>query len=200
MRNAAPEKELRLFVFATLLPVLLGTAATMFTVRTAWRKMMDDERSDLKTHAELVADALMGRVLAANLPGAPKRGNPNPSRHPPPPRHMKEKYRSRLAPEDVAPFCDDLRKTGYLSGTAFEIRNLDGSRFFATDDWPARHDLTGQCDLGPPLGDKTIVVASADGGANLRFRVRMMFTTAGIGSFFIISDGPSIFTLPRSMM
>ena len=176
---------MRIFVFATVLPVLLGTAATVWAVRIAWQKMMDDERADLKTHAELVADALMHRVLAAGLPGAPKRGNPNVSRHPRPPHHLKEKYRSRLAPENIAPFCDDLRKAGLLSDMAFEIRSLDGSRFFATDDWPERHDLTGQCDLGPPLGDKIIVVASADGGANLRFRVRMMFATAGIVSLFI---------------
>ena len=112
---------------------------------------------------------------------------PSLPRHPPPPRHLKEKYRSRLAPEDVAPFCDDLREAGHLSGVAFEIRNLDGGRFFATADWPERHDLTGLCNLGPPLGDKVLVVARTDGGANLRFRVRTMFATAAIGSLFITS-------------
>lgn len=178
-------REIRIFVLATLLPVLLCTAAAAFAIRTLRQKMLNDERSELKTHAELVADALMNRVLAANLPGAPKRGNPTPSRHPPPPRHMKERNRSRLAPEDVAPFCDDMRKAGLLAGIAFEIRNLDGSRFFATDDWPERHDLTGQCDLGPPLGDKVVVVASADGGADLSFRIRTMFATTAIGSLFI---------------
>lgn len=178
-------KEIRIFAFAIALPALIGVAAGAWSVRTAWQKIMDDERRDLKAHADLLADALMSRVLAAKLPGAPMHGNPNVSRHPPPPRHMMESNRSILEPEDIVPFCTDLRKAGSISGTAFEIRNLDGSRFFATNDWPARHDLTGECSLGPPLGDKTLFSARSDGGAELHLRVLMLFAVAGVGSVFL---------------
>ena len=179
------KKDIRIFVFAIVLPVLLGTVATVSAIRTARQKILDDERRDLKAHAELLADALMSRVLSANHPGPQMRDNPNVSRHPPPPRHMKERNRSKLTPEDITPFCAELCKTRRFPDTAFEIRNLDGGRFFATDNWPLRHGLTGECDLAPPLGDKTLFVARADGGADLRFRIGLMFAIAGTGSIFL---------------
>ena len=196
-------KEMRIFVFATVLPVLLGTVAAVFSVRTAWQKMLDDEQRDLNTHAGLMADALMSRVHAVHSPGPPPHGDPDLSHHPPPPRHppsprhpppprhrhrhLEGPGRSNLSAKDVAPLCADLREDGRLSGIAFEIRDFDGIRFFATDDWPARHDMTGQCNLGPPLGGKTLVAARTDGGADLHFRVMILFATAGIGSLFIIA-------------
>ena len=167
-------KEVRIFVFMTLIPVLLCTAAGAWCIYTAWQKMLDDEQRDLKAHASLMADALMSRVLAANLSVSPPHGNPNVSRHPPPPRHLKERYRSRLSPEDIAPFCADITGAGDISKTAFEIRNLDGSRFFASNDWPARPGMTSECDLGPPLGDKVLFAARTDGGADFRFRAWLL--------------------------
>lgn len=180
-------REIRIFALAAVLPVLLGTVAAAFSVRTVWQKMLDDERRDLEAHAGLMADALMSRVLAAGLSEPPAHANPNMSRRPPPPRHVKESNRSKLSPEDVAPLCTEFREDGRLAGMALEIRNLDGSRFFATDDWPARHDLIGECDLGPPLGDKVLVAAHADGGADFRFNAMMLFAAAVIGSLFIVA-------------
>ena len=190
-------KEVRIFVFMTLIPVLLCTAAGAWCIYTAWQKMLDDEQRDLKAHASLMADALMSRVLAANLSVSPPHGNPNVSRHPPPPRHLKERYRSRLSPEDIAPFCADITGAGDISKTAFEIRNLDGSRFFASNYWPARPGMTSECDLGPPLGDKVLFAARTDGGADFRFRawllvgfsiVLTLFFTASflLGSFMLL--------------
>ena len=178
-------KEIRIFVFATVLPVLFGLAAGTWAVRTAWLKMLDDERHDLKAHASLMADALMSRVLAAGFPDSPDHANHAVSRRPPPPRHIKELNRSSLMAADIAPLCADMLEAGGISVMAFEIRNLDGSRFFATDDWPATPDMTGECDLGPPIGDKTLVAARADGGADLRFRVSMLFVSAAVGSIFV---------------
>ena len=135
-----------------------------------------------------MADALMSRVLAANLSVSPPHGNPNVSRHPPPPRHLKERYRSRLSPEDIAPFCADITGAGDISETAFEIRNLDGSRFFASNDWPARPGMTSECDLGPPLGDKTLFTARTDGGADFRFRARLLIGFSVVLSLFFIAS------------
>ena len=190
-------KEVRIFVFMTIIPVLLCAAAGAWCIYTAWQKMLNDEHRDLKAHASLMADALMSRVLAANLSVSPPHGNPNVSRHPPPPRHLKERYRSKLSPEDIAPFCADITGAGDISKTAFEIRNLDGSRFFASNDWPARPGMTSECDLGPPLGDKALFAARTDGGADFRFRawllvgfsiVLTLFFTASflLGSFMLL--------------
>lgn len=176
-------KETRLFVFATLLPALLGLAAAAWGIRASWQKMLADERLDLQSHAEWIADALMSRVLAAGF------GDPSPqfraSRRPPAPRHLKEDHPSVLSPGDIAPLCDAMRGTGRARGTAFEIRNLDGSRFYATADWPARHPFEGACDLGPPLGDKTLHAARADGGADFRFRAALLFAGAAVVTLFI---------------
>ena len=181
-------KEVRIFVFMTIVPVLLCAAAGAWCVYTAWQKMLNDEHRDLKAHASLMADALMSRVLAANLSVSPRHGNPNVSRHPPPPRHLKERYRSKLSPKDIAPFCADITGAGDISKTAFEIRNLDGSRFFASDDWPDSPGMMGECDLGPPLGDKTLFAARTDGGADFRFRVRLLVGFSIVLSlFFTIS-------------
>ena len=179
------KKEARIFAVATVLPVLLCTTGAVLAVRMARQKMLDDERRDLKAQASLMADALMSRVLAANLSGSPSQGNPNVSRRPPPPRHLKERYRSKLASDDIAPFCANMIGADGVSGTAFEIRNLDGSRFLSSEDWPARPGMTGECDLGPPLGDKILFAARADGGADLRFNVLALFASAAIGLLFV---------------
>lgn len=181
--DTSKSRELRLFLFSTLLPALLGLAAAVWGVRTAWQKMLADERLDLQSHAEWIADALMARVHAAGL------GDPFPqhrvARRPPAPRHLKEDHPSSLSPGDIAPLCDAMRGTGRANGTAFEIRNLDGSRFYASADWPARHPFEGACDLGPPLGDKTLHAASADGGAEFRFRAALLFAAAAAITLFI---------------
>jgi hypothetical protein len=58
------KKELRLFLFTTLLPALLGLAAAAWSLRTSWQKMQIDERRDLQARAEWFADALMSRSLS----------------------------------------------------------------------------------------------------------------------------------------
>ena len=179
------KNEIRIFVFATVLPVLLCTAGAVLAVRMARQKMLDDERRDLKAHASLMADALMSRVFAAGLQESPADASPAVSRRPPPPRHLKERNRSSLTAADIAPLCADMLESGGISVMAFEIRDLDGSRFFATPDWPATPGLTGECDLGPPIGDKTLFAARADGGADFRFRVLMLLASAAAGSLFI---------------
>jgi signal transduction histidine kinase len=170
-------REIRLFVFATVLPALLGLAAAGWTVRALWRKSADDERRGLETRALLVADALMGRVHAAGFQGDhpisfPRDRDGRP--HPPPPPGMKERHPSSLSPDDIAPLCAGLPGTDGPDGVAFEIRGLDGGRFYASPGWPDRPGLTGECSLGPPLGDKFLRVARADGGAGFRFRSRCL--------------------------
>lgn len=181
-------KEIRIFAVTAILPAVLGTVVGVFFVRTAWQKMLDDERHDLETHAELMADALMSRVIRAEFDGPHAHHNPAVSRHPPPPRHLKEGNRSELRREDIAPLCADMRAATRTPDTAFEIQNIDGSRFFAESDWPERHDLTGRCDLGPPLGDKVLVTARVDGGAGFRFRVNLLLISAVAGSIFLMSS------------
>ena len=181
-------KEIRIFIFMAILPVLLGAAAGIVFVRTTWQKMLDDERRDLETHAELMADALMGRIIRADLGDPHAHHNPAVSRHPPPPRHVKEINRSTLRVEDVAPLCADMRAAIRTPDTAFEIQNIDGSRFVAEPDWPVRHDLTGRCDLAPPLGDKVLVTARVDGGAGLRFRVKLLFASTAAGVLLLTSS------------
>ena len=116
--DTSKSRELRLFLFSTLLPALLGLAAAVWGVRTAWQKMLADERLDLQSHAEWIADALMARVHAAGL------GDPFPqhraARRPPAPRHLKEDHPSPLSPGDIAPLCDAMRGTGRARGTAFD--------------------------------------------------------------------------------
>lgn len=177
-------KEIKLYLFTTILPALLGLAAAAWGVRTAWQKTLADERLDLQSHAEWIADALMARVHAAGLGGFP----PLPAsglRPPPPPRHLKERNPSSLSPADIAPLCDAMRGSGRADGIAFEIRNLDGSRFHATADWPARRGLEGRCDLGPPLGDKTLHAARADGGAGFRLRAAFLFAFAAAATLLV---------------
>ena len=181
-------KEVRIFLLTAVLPAVLGMVAGIFFVRTAWQKMLDDERRDLKTHAELMADALMSRVIRAEFDGPRAHHNPAASRHPPPPRHLKNGNRSKLRLEDIAPLCADMRAATKTPDTAFEIQNIDGSRFFAESDWPERHDLTGRCDLGPPLGDKELVTARVDGGADFRFRRNVLLVSAVAGSVFLTSS------------
>lgn len=41
-------KEVRIFVFMTIIPVLLCAAAGAWCVYTAWQKMLNDEHRDLK--------------------------------------------------------------------------------------------------------------------------------------------------------
>lgn len=181
-------KEVRIFLLTAVLPAVLGMAAGIFFVRTAWQKMLDDERRDLKTHAELMADALMSRVIRAEFDGPRAHHNPAVSRHPTPPRHLKNGNRSKLRLEDIAPLCADMRAATRTPDTAFEIQNIDGSRFFAEKDWPERHDVTGRCDLGPPLGDKELVTARVDGGADFRFRRNVLLVSAVAGSIFLTSS------------
>ena len=181
-------KEVRIFLLTAVLPAVLGMAAGIFFVRTAWQKMLDDERRDLKTHAELMADALMSRVIRAEFDGPRAHHNPAVSRHPTPPRHLKNGNRSKLRLEDIAPLCADMRAATRTPDTAFEIQNIDGSRFFAEKDWPERHDVTGRCDLGPPLGDKELVTARVDGGADFRFRRNVLLVSAVVGSIFLTSS------------
>ena len=181
-------KEIRIFAVTAVLPAVLGTVVGVFFVRTTWQKMLDDERRDLETHAELMADALMSRVIRAEFDGPHAHHNPAVSRHPPPPRHLKEGNISKLRLEAIAPLCADMRAATRTPDTAFEIQNIDGSRFFAESDWPERHDLTGRCDLGPPLGDKTLVAARVDGGAGFRFRVNAFLISAVAGSIFLTSS------------
>ena len=181
-------KEVRIFLLTAVLPAVLGMAAGIFFVRTAWQKMLDDERRDLKTHAELMADALMSRVIRAEFDGPRAHHNPAVSRHPTPPRHLKNGNRSKLRLEDIAPLCADMRAATRTPDTAFEIQNIDGSRFFAEKDWPERHDVTGRCDLGPPLGDKELVTARVDDGADFRFRRNVLLVSAVAGSIFLTSS------------
>jgi signal transduction histidine kinase len=166
-------REIRLFVFSTVLPALLGLAAAGWAVRELWRKGVDDELRGLETRAMLVADALMGRILAAGYEGdhpvafpLDRGGRP----HPPPPRDLKERHRSSLTPDDIAPLCGGLPGTDGPDGVAFEIRGLDGERFYASPDWPANPGPAGECSLGPPLGDKYLRAARPDGGAGFRRR------------------------------
>ncbi|MBQ7252093.1 MAG: HAMP domain-containing histidine kinase [Kiritimatiellae bacterium] len=175
------KKELRLFLLTTVLPTLLGLAAAAWSFRTSWQKMQLDERRDLQSRAEWFADALMSRVLASE--GSPHAG-PRGTRHPQPPRHLKENHPSSLSADEIAPFCGRLPRR---DGTAFEIRNLDGSRFFASADWPARHRLEGECSLGPPLGDKTLATARADGGAGFRLRLALLFARNALITLLISS-------------
>ena len=181
-------KEIRIFLLTAVLPAVLGMVAGIFFVRTAWQKMLDDERRDLKTHAELMADALMSRVIRAEVDGPRAHHNPAVSRHPPPPRHLKNGNRSKLRLEDIVPLCADMRAATRTPDTAFEIQNIDGSRFFAEPDWPGRHDVTGRCDLGPPLGDKELVTARVDGGADFRFRRNVLLVSAVAGSILLTSS------------
>ena len=53
-RHVTMKNEIRIFVFATVLPVLLCTAGAVLAVRMARQKMLDDERRDLKAHASLM--------------------------------------------------------------------------------------------------------------------------------------------------
>ena len=62
-------KEIRIFAVTAILPAVLGAVVGVFFVRTAWQKMLDDEHRDLETHAELMADALMSRVIRAGFDG-----------------------------------------------------------------------------------------------------------------------------------
>lgn len=181
-------KEFRIFAVTAVLPAVLGTAAGIFFVRTAWQKMLDDERRDLEMHAGLMADALMGRVIRAGFDGPHPHHGVAVSRHPPPPRHLKEGNRTELRREDIVPLCADMRAATRTPDTAFEIQNIDGSRFFAEPDWPGRHDLTGRCDLGPPLGDKELVTARVDGGADFRYRRNVLLVSAVAGSIFLTSS------------
>ncbi len=182
------KKEIRIFIFTAVLPALIGTAVGAFFVRTAWQKMQDDERRDLETHAELMADALMGRVIKAGYASPYPHVNADVSRHPPPPRHLKEENSSTMTPDDIAPLCDDMRRSSHTADTSFAVLNLDGSVFFAEPDWPKRRGLTGRCDLGPPLGDKVLVTARADGGASFRFRANILLISAVAGSLFLTSS------------
>ena len=181
-------KEFRIFAVTAVLPAVLGTAAGIFFVRTAWQKMLDDERRDLEMHAGLMADALMSRVIRAGFDDPYPHHGAAVSRHPPPPRHLKEGNRTELRREDIVPLCSDMRAATRTPDTAFEIQNIDGSRFFAEPDWPGRHDLTGRCDLGPPLGDKELVTARVDGGADFRFRRNVLLVSAVAGSIFLTSS------------
>ena len=181
-------KEFRIFAVTAVLPAVLGTAAGIFFVRTAWQKMLDDERRDLEMHAGLMADALMSRVIRAGFDDPYPHHGAAVSRHPPPPRHLKEGNRTELRREDIVPLCADMRAATRTPDTAFEIQNIDGSRFFAEPDWPGRHDLTGRCDLGPPLGDKELVTARVDGGADFRFRRNVLLVSAVAGSIFLTSS------------
>ena len=184
----AVTKEIRIFTLMAVLPAVLGTAAGIVFVRTAWQKMLDDELRDLETHADFIADALMSRVIQAGFCGPHKHHNPAVSRHPPPPRHLKESNMSYLRREDIASICADMRTAGKTPDTAFEIQNIDGSRFFAESDWPESHDLCGRCDLGPPLGDKVLITARVDGGADFRFRVNALLVSAVAGLIFLMSS------------
>ena len=182
------KREIRIFAFCAILPTAIGLSMGIWLVRTAWQKMLDDERRDLKMHAELMADSLMSRVIRAEFDGPHAHRNPAVSRHPPPPHHLKNGNRSKLRREDIAPLCADMRAATRTPDTAFEIQNIDGSRFFAESDWPERHDLTGRCDLGPPLGDKELVTARVDGGADFRFRRNVLLVSAVAGSVFLTSS------------
>ncbi len=186
--DMAMTKEFRIFAVTAVLPAVLSTAAGIFFVRTAWQKMLDNECRDLESHAELMADALMSRVIRAEFDGPHAHRNPAVSRHPPPPRHLKEGNKSELRREDIVPLCADMRTKIKTPNTAFEIRNIDGSRFFAEPDWPENHDLSGRCDLGPPLGDKVLVTARADGGVGFRFRRNALLISAVVGTFFLTSS------------
>ena len=177
--DSTKRRELRLFLLTTVLPTLLGLAAAAWSLRTSWQKLQIDERRDLQSQAEWFADALMSRVLASG--GSPHAG-PRGTRHPQPPRHLMENHPSSLSADDIAPFCERIPRR---DGTAFEIRNLDGSRFFASADWPARHGLEGECSLGPPLGDKTLATARADGGADFRFRLALLFVRHAVITLLI---------------
>ena len=181
-------KEVRIFALTAVLPAVLGVAVGFVFVRTTWQKMLDDERRDLEARAELTADALMNRVIHAGFDGPPPHANADVSRHPPPPRHIKEENPSALTRADIAPLCDALQAASSTPDTAFEILNLDGSRFFAESDWPESPGLTGRCDLGPPLGDKVLVTARTDGGADFRFRRCVLLVSAVAGSIFLTSS------------
>jgi signal transduction histidine kinase len=98
---------------------------------------------------------------------------------------MKERHRSTLSPDDIAPLCAGLPGTDGADAVSFEILDLDGGRFWAAPGWPEDAGLAGECSLGPPLGDKYLRAARADGGAAFRRRSRGLAAFAGAAALLL---------------
>jgi len=82
--------------------------------------------------------------------------------------------------------CDSFASTNRDStALAFKIIGMRGSVRYVAKNFPEKTGVTGSCRLGPPIGEGTLVVARADGGAGMRTRA-FIFLVVGIGSTILL--------------
>lgn len=150
-----------------------------------WRQIWDNERKDLDAQAELISHAVMSRTFD-------DRGSqrfPLPRRFPPPPPGMPKREWQQSVIESFAAVCDEYRKDTAAEGVAaFEVRDADGNRLYASKDFPVSSPVIGVCVLGPPFGDGELRTARVDGGAEMRVRSISIIAFGGVLILLVIAS------------
>ena len=187
-------RETRTFLFAIALPALVVAAGGARLLLYAWDRAWDEERQSLEWRARVIADAVEARAHddeGHGDMGRPDDGPPGfmdgPEFGEPPPRRGERRHsghdRGNGAEKKsrVASIADAVRteKSTLVGDIAFEMLDEGGARLYATDDWPEKPGIAGQCPLGRPLGGGDVRVVRPDGGRSMRIRAVAVAAAGG---------------------
>ncbi len=189
-----------------IVPLAVGAMGLAWLIRMAWQKMWEDERGDLNAQAELVVEVISSRLgHFAHRIGELQQENYSMTDYLPPdmppgwdrfdfegPGICGPRGSINVSDDDLVQVCYSFASTNTTSSSvAFKVVGDDGRVRFVSSNYPSRTGVTGSCRTGPPIGECTLVVARADGGADMRLRAAL-FLVLGIGSTLLIACALSL--------
>ncbi len=206
IRVAALINEIRLYLWAMILPALVVGGFGIRLLWVAWARVQDEERDTLHTNAMFYVDSLMDQLHKIDpkpmgLHGPPpfvsgtndvsrmdKRGRP-PSliMHRPPPMPHRPRAEMVKCLEEV---CEEVQsmRSRRRARTAFEVCDEDGKRLWATPDYPDNPRMKGMAYLAPPLGEGILYTARPDGGRAMRMMAIRLLALGGVMIVLLIGS------------